>query len=163
MKKTEKHQSDQRYDTSISTGNIQEKYRKKTAFVKEYVVIDFETTGLSANEDEIIEIGAVRFKNGEVVEKYSQLIKPTNPISEFITNHTGITNDMTEDAPSINSVLSELIMFIGDSVIVAHNASFDMKFYLAAIANSDIDHYVNNQVSDTVALARKYYPHLKKS
>lgn len=139
---------------------LQTKYRKKHVFINKYVVLDFETTGLSAVEDEIIEIGAVLFENGEPIANYNQLVKPNISISSFITKHTGITNEMVADTPAIHEVIEQLVDFIGSEVIVAHNASFDMKFLFNAIAKSGIFHEVTNQVTDTLSASRKYFPRL---
>ncbi len=93
------------------------------------VVLDFETTGLSANGgDRAIEIGAVAVENGQITDKYQSLIQPGFRVDRFIENYTGITNEMLEDAPHPDLVFPELYRFLGDSIMVAHNASFDRKF-----------------------------------
>jgi DNA polymerase III subunit epsilon len=93
------------------------------------VVLDFETTGLSPEQgDRAIEIGAVRIENGEVVDSFQRLMNPGRPVSQFIAEYTGITNDMLSDAPSCEEAMSEFADFIGDSNLLAHNASFDKRF-----------------------------------
>jgi len=93
------------------------------------VVLDFETTGLSAGGgDRAIEIGAVALENGKITDKYQNLIQPGFKVDSFIENYTGITNHMLDQAPHPNEVFPELYRFIDNSVMVAHNAGFDRKF-----------------------------------
>jgi len=126
-----------------------------------YVVFDLETTGLSPYKDEIIEIGAVKVdKNGQIVATFSTLVKPTKPVSEFVQNLTGISNEMLADAPSIYTALPEFAFFAGDAVLVGHNVTFDIAFVQQkAKIYSDID-FLNPYI-DTLPLARKVYPGLK--
>ena len=93
-----------------------------------FVVFDLETTGLSSIKDKIIEIGAVKIKEGQIVERYSTFVNPERPIPFEITKLTGIQDDMVIDAPTIESVLPEFLQFVSDSVLVAHNAGFDVGF-----------------------------------
>lgn len=96
------------------------------------VVFDFETTGLSPNNgDRPIEIGAVRITDGKLVERFSQLMNPSIPIPRFVETLTGITNRMVVDAPPCGEVMNEFFDFVGDSPMVAHNASFDAAFLRA--------------------------------
>lgn len=100
------------------------------------VVLDFETTGLSANGgDRAIEIGAVALENGHITDKYQSLIQPGFRVDSFIENYTGISNKMLESAPHPDQVFPELYRFLGDSVMVAHNAGFDRKFLDMELAN----------------------------
>jgi len=93
------------------------------------VVLDFETTGLSARGgDRAIEIGAVALENGKITDKYQNLIKPGFKVDRFIEHYTGITNHMLERAPQPDEVFPELYQFINSSVLVAHNAGFDRSF-----------------------------------
>jgi DNA polymerase-3 subunit epsilon len=93
------------------------------------VVLDFETTGLSAGGgDRAIEIGAVALENGKITDKYQSLIQPGFKVASFIEHYTGITNHMLSQAPQPDEVFPELYRFIDGSVMVAHNASFDRKF-----------------------------------
>ena len=93
------------------------------------IVLDFETTGLSPTMgDRAIEIGAVKLINGQVVDTYQQLMNPGFRVSTFIEGYTGITNNMLRTAPSCEEVMTEFADFIGDSPLVAHNASFDKRF-----------------------------------
>lgn len=119
-----------------------------------FVVFDLETTGLSPNKSEIIEIGAIRFKFNEPVEIFHTYIKPKRKISEKITSINGITNDMVENAPSIEDVLPKFIDFIQDDVLIAHNSDFDMKFILQQLYDKGYKK-IKNKVIDTLKLSRQ--------
>ena len=97
--------------------------------MKEYVVVDLETTGLDPYKGcEIIEIGITEIKNDEIVRNYSRLIKPKEIIPPFITELTGISNDMVDKEEGIETVLPRFRKFLGDRIMIAHNAKFDLKF-----------------------------------
>jgi len=100
----------------------------KLRMPENYVILDIETTGLSVYNEEIIEIAAIKVKNNEIIEKFSTLIKPNKKISEKITEITKITNNMVENSPKINNILSGFMDFIKGQVIIAHNAKFDLSF-----------------------------------
>ena len=134
--------------------NSNSNYTKQ--LIDDYCVLDTETTGLSAYYDEIIEIGILRVRNNEIVDRYDQLIKPNFDIDGFITALTGITNDMLEGMPSIDSVKTSVLSFIGDDIILGHNTSFDMRFL-----NEGFKEQLSNQYMDTMQFARKLYPELK--
>ncbi len=126
-----------------------------------YVVFDLETTGLSNNTCTIIEIGAVKIKNGEVIERFSELIDPKQKLDAKIIELTKITDDMLVGKPELHEVLPKFIDFIKDTVLVAHNASFDVNFvnkYSREILGQDID----NTVVDTISLAQLLLPELKR-
>lgn len=124
-----------------------------------YIVFDIETTGLSAINDMITEIGAVKIKDGEIIDTYSQLINPERPIPEFITNITGITDDMVKDKPTIREVIEDFKNFIQEDVLVAHNASFDTGFIREKMKLVNIE--LNNPILDTLELSRSVFPSLK--
>ena len=126
----------------------------------DYVVFDLETTGFSQEKDKIIEIGAVRVKNGKICEKYSTFVNPERSIPERITDLTSITNDMVKEAPTIETVLPEFLEFIGDSVLVAHNAGFDHGFIRQKAEEQGKK--TDFTVVDTVGLARVLFPELAK-
>src|SRR5699024_9160354 len=93
-----------------------------------FTVFDLETTGFSPVHDQIIEIGAVKIENGHITKRFGKFINPQVPIPEKIVELTGINQEMVNDAPLIDEVIEEFIDFIGDSVLVAHNADFDSRF-----------------------------------
>lgn len=126
-----------------------------------WIVLDLETTGLGAGA-EITEIGAVRVRNGAVVDEFSTLVRPSRPIPPFITSLTGITPAMVADADPIASVLERFMEWSGlaasDSpVLVAHNASFDVGF-LRRAARACARPWPRVRVIDTLALARLALP-----
>lgn len=124
-----------------------------------FVAFDLETTGLSSYDDEIIEIGAVKVAQGSIVETFSQLIKPKNPIPQSATNINHITNDMVKDMPSIEDVLPDYFAFIGDLPCVAHNARFDMDFLSCAAFVTGIK---DKQIAcaDSLSISRTYWRNL---
>ncbi|GAB6088194.1 PolC-type DNA polymerase III [Alkaliphilus crotonatoxidans] len=126
----------------------------------EYVVFDIETTGLSNKNDKITEIGAVKVREGRIVDQFSALVNPEIPIPLKITELTGITNDMVKDQPTIEEILPQFLEFIGAVPLVAHNAAFDMGFILE---NGKQQGYsIENTVIDTLKLSRILLPQLKR-
>ena len=123
--------------------------------VSDYCVLDTETTGLSAYYNEVIEIGILKVRDGEITDRYEQLIKPENEIDGFITSLTGITNEMVADKPSIQDVKSDVLAFLGSDIIVGHHISFDVRFLSAGFQED-----ISNEYLDTVQFARKLYPEL---
>lgn len=119
-----------------------------------FCVIDLETTGGSADTDRITEIGAVKVRGGECLGTFQTLVNPGREIPPYITVLTGITESMVLPAPPIEAVLPSLVSFIGDSVVVAHNARFDVGFVNGALVRADRDPLFN-RVIDTVPLARR--------
>lgn len=119
---------------------------------KSFVVFDIETTGLSPLEDAITEIGAVKVVNGEIVDNYSTFVNPKRRIPKEIVELTSITDDMVKDSPGIEVILPEFLEFVGDSVLVAHNATFDVGFITMAAQKCDIP--FKACFIDTVALSR---------
>lgn len=99
------------------------------------IVLDFETTGLSPDlGDRAIEIGAIRIERGQVVDQFQKLMNPGRPVSQFIEDYTGISNSMLQEAESNGDVMQQFSDFVGDSNMVAHNASFDKRFLDAEYA-----------------------------
>ncbi len=124
----------------------------------EFVVVDLETTGAHAADNAITEIGAVRVRAGEVLGEFQSLVRPVGSvISPFVARLTGITNGMVADAPRIESVLPSFLEFMRGSVLVAHNAPFDIGFLRAACTRLDYT-WPAPTVLDTVTLARKVLP-----
>ena len=122
-----------------------------------YVVFDFETTGLSARYDRIIEFGAVKFKDGLVVDSMDFFVDPGIPISKFIQEKTHITNAMVKGQKGIKEALALIKKFIGDSILVTHNASFDIGFLNEAFLNNGGEN-ITNPVIDTLSLSRYLFP-----
>lgn len=125
----------------------------------EFTVFDIETTGLSKINDKIIEIGAVKIKNNCIIDKFETFINPEIPIPSFITKLTGINDSMVKSAPTIEEILPDFIKFISGTVLVAHNANFDVSFIKTKAKNLNIEIY--NPVIDTVELSRHLYENLK--
>ena len=125
-----------------------------------YIVFDIETTGFSSIRDRIIEIGAVKVVNGKIVDRFSTFVNPKRPIPFEITNLTSITDEMVMESPAIDVILPQFLEFVGDGVLVAHNAGFDVGFIEQNCRNLGLnDHFV---YLDTVALARVLLPTLSK-
>lgn len=118
-----------------------------------YVSFDLETTGLSVIHDGITEFGAVKIRNGEVIDRMQRFINPGKTISSRITNLTSITNDMVKNEPTIDVVLPEIMEFFGDCILVAHNANFDVGFLNENLKRNNLPE-INNPVIDSLALAR---------
>lgn len=119
----------------------------------EYISFDLETTGLSCYYDSIIEFGAVKIVNNSVVDRLQMFIKPPHPIPAFITNKTNITNAMVENAKSFEDSIDTILNWIGDGVLVAHNATFDYFFLneeLRRIGREPL----HNVVIDTLDMSR---------
>ncbi|MBO8161795.1 MAG: PolC-type DNA polymerase III [Thermosipho sp. (in: Bacteria)] len=127
-----------------------------------YTVFDLETTGTNAKFDEIIEIGAVKYKDGKVIDTYQTFVKPTKSINTFTQNLTGITDDMVKDARPIDKVLPEFFEFIKDTVLVAHNADFDFGF-IREITRKLYGKEFNFTYIDTLRLSKAVLKHKIKS
>lgn len=132
----------------------------KIKLTDNYVVLDIETTGLDSDFDEIIEIGALKVVGGKIVDIFNELVKPNACISDFISNLTGITNEMLVDARQIDEVLPRFIQFAKNMVIVGHNINFDINFiYDNTIKVLDIP--FSNDYIDTLRLSRKVFKDLE--
>ncbi|CEO32310.1 PolC-type DNA polymerase III [Paraclostridium sordellii] len=125
-----------------------------------FVVFDIETTGFSNTNDKITEIGAVKIENFKVVDRFSELVNPEVDISYKIQELTGITNDLVSDKPTIEEILPKFLEFVRDSVLVAHNAEFDMGFISQKSREQGLE--FKNKSVDTLTLARVLLPHLKR-
>lgn len=129
------------------------------AFPADYTVIDIETTGVDPHWDEIIELAAVQIRGGEVFDRFSTLVQPENPISDFIAQLTGITNEAVASAPKLGDVLPGFLDFIGEDIIVGHNVHFDVNFiYDASMAL--LGKPVTNDMVDTLRISRRLLPDL---
>ena len=126
----------------------------------EYVCFDFETTGLSARYDRIIEFGAVKFKDGLVVDSMDLMVDPEIPLPKFIISKTHITDAMVHGQTKIKPALEIMKRFIGDAILVSHNASFDVGFLNEALKNNGME-AITNPVIDTLSLSRYFFPDSK--
>lgn len=150
-------------------------------FPVDFCVIDIETTGLDSKFDDIIEISALKVRNSNIIDIYSTLIKPNSYyilgnsetenedyiikdgekiyyIDSFITELTGITNKMLEDAPNFDNIKTEFLQFISNDILVGHNVNFDINFIYDKLENYNIN--FNNDFIDTLRLSRKLLPEL---
>jgi len=133
---------------------------KNEDFNDTFIVFDIETTGFSAKNDKIIEIGAVKIKNREVIDTFSEFIYPKCKIPYKITELTGITDEMVKDADPIELVLPKFMEFIDGCAVVAHNAAFDTGFIKKNC--NDLGLKFTSTIVDTVPMARFLYPDLKR-
>lgn len=122
-----------------------------------FVAFDLETTGLSPSNDRIVEIGAVKFKDGKIVAQKSWLVNPGRSIPWLVQQVHGITDDMVKDAPTFAEVYQEFSEFIEGSVLMAHNARFDVSFLAAEIKRAGFP-LPSNKVIDTLKLFRRWFP-----
>lgn len=125
-----------------------------------YVVFDVETTGLSAVYDTIIELAAVKIRDGEIIDRFESFANPHHPLSATTINLTGITDDLVENAPEVEEVLKDFHEWTGDAILVAHNASFDMGFLNVGYKKINLGK-ATNPVIDTLELARFLYSDMK--
>lgn len=125
-----------------------------------YVVLDIETTGLSSINDKITEFGMVKIEHGEIIDTYETFVNPEVHIPDNITQITGITDEMVENAPKIDEVIPKVLEFVGDLPIVAHNANFDIGFirYNAKLLGYEL----NNVIIDSLQMSRDIFPNFKK-
>lgn len=121
--------------------------------IRDYVSVDIETTGTNAKWNKIIEIGAVKVKNGQIIDTFSELINPGVEVSPFITELTGITNEMLEGKPSIDEVLPRFVDFAEGELLLGHNVMFDYGFLKQNAMNLNIPFEKSGM--DTLKIARK--------
>ena len=134
--------------------NIITREQDKVMLDEEYVVFDFETTGFNAGgQDSIIEIGAVKIKNGKIEERYDELINPGRRLPEKIIKLTNITDEMLQDKRNEEEAIRDFIRWFGDRPMVAHNAKFDVSFLEMAYKKYNLGTF-NNTVIDTLELSR---------
>ena len=124
-----------------------------------FIAFDTETTGINAENDQIIELGAVRFENFEPVEEFNELINPGIAIPYDATVVNGISNEMVADKPPVQDILGPFADFCGETPLIAHNAPFDFKFMLAAIKSHSAK-APKGRVVDSYMLAKKVVPGL---
>ncbi len=148
--------------TSFNLSNLQKNKTNinEIKFVDDYVLVDIETTGLSPVDDDIIEIGAIKVKNNQIIDTYNELIKINRKLSIFITNLTGITDEMLKDGKCPEVVLKEFVEFTGDNTIIGHNVNFDLGF-LRNKCLKYLDYNLRNSYVDTMYIARRLVPDSK--
>ena len=134
--------------------------REQSLADAEYVVFDIETTGLSVTNNKIIELAGIKMVNGQEIGRFETFVNPHEPIPYNIQQLTNITDDMVKDAPELEPKLQEFIAFIGDAVLVAHNARFDMGFMQEACKQHGLPP-IPNPALDTLELARFLHPTMK--
>lgn len=128
--------------------------------VNSYVCIDLETTGLNPKMDKIIEIGAVKVIEGNVVDTFSTYVNPGRKLEERITELTGISQEQVDDAPDITQMLPKLLDFLGDLPLLGHRVLFDYSFVKKAAVNQK--RIFEKQGIDTLRIARCFLPELEK-
>jgi DNA polymerase-3 subunit epsilon len=121
-----------------------------------YTVLDVETTGGTSSSHRVIEVGAVKVQNGEVIDEFQTLINPGRPISGFIAQYTGITNEMVADAPAFADIAEKLSEFMEGTIFVAHNVRFDYGFIQREFARAGLE--FSAPTLCTCAGLRKAYP-----
>lgn len=126
--------------------------------IKDYIAFDLETTGLSVETDEIIEIGALKVKNGKVTERFMEFVKPKKPISGVITGITGITNEMVKNARDTQEIIRDFVNFCENLTLIGHNIMFDYKF-TKKYANAYGFSFEKKGI-DTLKIARKVHKDL---
>lgn len=127
-----------------------------------FVVVDTETTGATATDDRIVEIGAVKVRNGEIIDTFETLLNPERFIPHNVIQIHNITDDMVKGAPLFKDVVDEFMTFLGgDSVFTAHNLDFDRDFVNAELGRLGHDH-ISHQGLCTLKLARRTFPDFKK-
>ena len=124
---------------------------------QEYVVFDTETTGFYVGMDQMIEIGAVKIKKGEILDRFDEFIDPHRPLPQKITDLTCITDEMLAGHDDEETVTKRFLEWVGDLPMVAHNAKFDIGFISAACTKYDLGEF-NNTVLDTMSMARMLHP-----
>ena len=126
-----------------------------------YIVFDIETTGLNVTKDELIQISAVKIEKGEKIDSFNEYITPSQPLSDFIKEITNITDEDIVNSKSLPEVLQNFLDFVQDSVLIAHNITFEMEFLQEKLKNC---HYLplGNTYIDSLELACRIYPDRKK-
>lgn len=127
--------------------------------IKDYIAFDLETTGLDAENDSIIEIGALKVIDGKVAERFMEFVKPDKPISATNTGITGITNDMVKNARATDAIIRDFVDFCGDYMLVGHNILFDYKFMKKYTNTYNLP--FEKKGLDTLQIARKTLRHLE--
>ena len=132
--------------------------RKLETYIPDYVLFDLETTGISCETDDVIEISAVKVVGGKIVDEFSTLVTPGRPIPAQASAVNGITDEMVRNSPRFDAALRDFLEFAGDSVLVGHNVQmFDLKF-IRRDAKRYFGKQIGNDFIDTLQIARAYLP-----
>ncbi|MBQ9927382.1 MAG: 3'-5' exonuclease [Lachnospiraceae bacterium] len=127
--------------------------------IYDFTALDVESTGLNPKTDKLIEIGAVKVRNGKITDRFHTLVYPGRKLEERITQLTGITDEMLKDAPVIEEVIPLLLDFIGEDVLLGHRILFDFSFIKKAAANQKLS--FEKKGIDTLKIARRFLPELE--
>lgn len=122
-----------------------------------FVVFDLETTGLSPNLDRIVEIGAIKYQDGKIVDRFSRMVDPEIPMPAEATRVNGITQDMLTGQPTAKVAVPEFLAFAGNAILVAHNAQFDTTFVSRTMGRLGLG-FLKNDILDTKTMAQKAFP-----
>lgn len=144
----------------VSTVNREHKGKSIIVFPHDYTIVDLETTGFSPKYDEIIELGAIKVRNNEIVDTFSKLIRPGIALNPFIQELTGITDEMLEYAATLDDVIDEFIEFIGDDIVVGHNVGFDVNFIYDNLLRLRGTYFSNDSVN-TLRISKKLIKDLR--
>ena len=125
----------------------------------DYTVVDLETTGLNPECDEIIELAALKVRNGKVAGTFQQLVRPEFGIVDFIEELTGISNEMVAEAPIIADVLPSFLDFVGNDIVLGHNVAFDINF-IYDYSSRVLGRRFGNDFVNTIRIAKKVVPGL---
>ncbi|GAA0279188.1 hypothetical protein GCM10008922_42390 [Faecalicatena contorta] len=123
--------------------------------LKSYIAFDLETTGLNPEQNEIIEIGALKVRHGKVQERFMEFVRPTENISPVVSELTGITNEMVAGARSSRNVIPDFLDFCGDDILIGHNVIFDYSFVKVGAMAEGLD--FERFGIDTLRIARKVH------
>lgn len=134
---------------------------ERTLDATDFVVFDVETTGSKTPGCRVMEIGAYRVSGGRIVAEFASLVNPQSPIQPFVSSLTGICDAMVANAPCFSEIADELLDFIGASVLIAHNAAFDMRFLNHEVALLYPGRKVRNPALCTVSLSKRVVPDLE--
>lgn len=148
-------------NTTIKTESSERDFKgdRLNTFVDDFTIIDLETTGFSPKNDKIIELAGVKVRNNKIVDTYTTLVNPQVHISSRITKVTHIDDNMVADCPTIENLINEFLTFIGDDIVVAHNAHFDINFLYDNSMRTLKKPFANDFI-DTLYIARKKLPDL---
>ena len=125
-------------------------------FDRDLIIIDTETTGMSALHDRVIELAMIRISKNKIVDKFTTLLNPETRISPFISSFTGITNKDLKDAPLFGDVKNRVLELLDDAVFVAHNARFDYSFIKTELKRTGVNY--KSKTFCTVRLSRRLFP-----